>query len=102
MKGLGMTRQKTKRKPIEQISGEEFDRRFDAGEDMSDYMDWSQAEKFVQVSFPVWMLKAIDKEANKLGVARQAMIKFWLNEKLEKIKELENAEAERRKDPSPS
>lgn len=87
---------KTKQKKTEQITAEEFDRKFESGDDMSEYLDWSQSEKFVQVSFPLWMLKEIDKEANKLGIARQAMIKVWLNEKLEKIKDREADQAERK------
>lgn len=96
MKGSGITMAKTKQKKTEQITAEEFDRKFESGDDMSEHLDWSQSEKFVQVSFPLWMLKEIDKEANKLGIARQAMIKVWLNEKLEKIKDREADQAERK------
>lgn len=86
-----MKKSRTEQNKVEQISGEEFDRRFEAGEDMNDYLNWDNAEKLVQVSFPVWMLREIDKQANKLGIARQAMIKVWLNEKLEQIKGKEAA-----------
>ncbi len=91
-----MKKSRTEQNKVEQISGEEFDRRFEAGEDMNDYLNWDNAEKLVQVSFPVWMLREIDKQANKLGIARQAMIKVWLNEKLEQIKGKEATEAERK------
>lgn len=91
-----MSKAKSKNKGDKVITAEEFDQMVDAGEDISEYIDIDTAEKFVQVSFPLWMLAAIDKEANKLGIARQAMIKVWLNEKLEKIKDREKSEAGRK------
>lgn len=71
------------------ISGEEFDRRFDAGEDMADYIDWSRAArpgasaKRVNVDFPPAMLNQLDAQARKRGVTRQALIKMWLADRLE-------------------
>ena len=70
------------------ISAEEFDRRFDAGEDMSEYLDWSKARRpgrevqRVNVDFPVDLLKAIDQEARRIGVTRQAFIKLRLADTL--------------------
>lgn len=91
-----MRDQKSNQKKAKEITAEEFDSLVDSGESIVDYIDLNTAEKFVQVSFPLWMLAAIDKEANKLGIARQAIIKVWLNEKLEKIKDRETAGAERK------
>ena len=74
------------------ISAEEFDRKFDAGEDISDYVDWDSARhinleaKRVSVDVPAWMVHAIDRQADKIGVSRQAFIKFTLHEKLEAIR----------------
>lgn len=76
---------------LKQIDAEEFDRRFDAGEDMSDYIDWSKGAHInieprrVNVDFPAWMVRDLDKEARRVGVTRQALIKVWLAERLEKI-----------------
>jgi hypothetical protein len=39
-------------------------------------------QKRVNVDFPVWMIEQLDKEAKKLGVTRQSIIKFWLAERL--------------------
>jgi hypothetical protein len=70
------------------ISAEEFDRRFDDGEDISEFIDWSSASrpnleaKRVNVDFPTWMVNGLDKEAQRLGVTRQALIKMWIAEKL--------------------
>jgi hypothetical protein len=70
------------------ITGKEFDKKFDAGEDVLDYMDLENIKKpgletkRVSVDFPVWMIKLLDSEARKLGVARQSVIKFWISERL--------------------
>jgi len=69
------------------ISAEEFDRRFDAGEDMGDYIDWStmrrpNKRRRVNVDLPEWMIESLDREAERLGVSRQAVIKVWIGERL--------------------
>jgi hypothetical protein len=70
------------------ISDEEFERRFDAGEDISEFLDWKNAKRpgreirRVNVDFPAWMLQSIDREAARLGVPRQAIIKIWLADRL--------------------
>ncbi len=62
-------------KKTKSISAEEFDRKFDAGENMSDHIDWDNAIKKVNVDFPVWMVKKLDEEAKRLAVSRQHVIK---------------------------
>ena len=42
-----------------------------------------QAQKRVNVDFPTWMIDSLDREASKLGVTRQSVIKVWLAERLE-------------------
>jgi hypothetical protein len=37
----------------------------------------------VNVDFPLWMIDSLDREACKLGVTRQSVIKVWLAERLE-------------------
>lgn len=69
------------------ITTEEFDKGFDKGEDMGEYLDKSKATvnkevKRVNIDFPLILLKRLDKEASKIGVARTALIKIWLAEKL--------------------
>ena len=76
-------------KTIKTISAEEFDRRFDDGEDMADYIDWSSAHRpewetrRVNVDFPQWMIARLDREAKRRGVTRQALIKMWLSDRLD-------------------
>jgi len=71
------------------MKAEEFDRKFDKGEDVSEHLDYSKAkrpgreQKRVNVDFPVWMIESLDREAQRLGVARQSVIKVWIAERLE-------------------
>ena len=72
------------------MKAREFDRKFDDGEDISQYLDVSRAirprqeQKRVNVDFPLWMIQLLDKEARRLGVPRQSIIKVWVAERLEK------------------
>ena len=73
------------------IKAEDFDAMFDSGEDVSEYLDFSKAkrpgreQKRVNVDFPTWMVKALDREARRIGVTRQSIIKVWLAERLEHL-----------------
>ncbi|OGU09787.1 MAG: CopG family transcriptional regulator [Geobacteraceae bacterium GWC2_58_44] len=72
------------------MKAKEFDKLFDEGADVSEFLDISkarrpeQAQKRVNVDFPLWMIDALDKEARRLGVPRQSIIKVWVAERLEK------------------
>ena len=74
---------------VRTISAEEFERRFDSGEDMGDYIDWNSARrpdlavKRVNVDFPQWMVAGLDREAKRRGITRQALIKMWLADRLD-------------------
>jgi hypothetical protein len=65
-----------------------FDRKFDSGEKVVDYLDLSKARrvgtdaKRVNVDFPAWMVDSLDREARRLGVTRQSLIKLWLADRL--------------------
>lgn len=71
------------------ISAEELDRRFDDGESVLEYFDVSRARRGglekqrVNLDLPDWMVRSLDHEAAKRGVARQALIKIWLADRLE-------------------
>lgn len=66
----------------------DFEQQFDAGVDITASLDLSkarrvlQAQKRVNVDFPTWMVESLDREARKLGVTRQSVIKVWLAERL--------------------
>ena len=73
------------------MKAREIDKKFDRGEDISKYLYLSKArrseqeQKRVNVDFPVWMIQQLDKEAKRLGVPRQSIIKVWVAERLEKV-----------------
>jgi len=72
------------------MKAKEFDKKFDAGEDVSRHLDISKGRRLVQeqkrvnVDFPLWMIELLDKEAKRLGVPRQSIIKLWVSERLKK------------------
>lgn len=71
------------------MKAEEFDRRFDDGEDVTAELDLTKVRRpgeeprRVNVDFPSWMVDALDREARHLGVTRQSIIKMWIAERLE-------------------
>lgn len=73
------------------MKAREFDKKFDKGENITKHLDLSKAkrpereQKRVNVDFPVWMIQLLDKEAKRLGVPRQSIIKVWVAERLEKV-----------------
>ena len=72
------------------MKAKDLDKLFDDGADISEFLDMSkakrpeQAQKRVNVDFPLWMIHSLDKEAKRLGVPRQSIIKVWVAERLEK------------------
>lgn len=72
------------------MKAKELDKKFDEGKSVIDHLDLSKArrpnqeQKRVNVDFPLWMLQSLDKEAKRLGVPRQAIIKIWVAERLNK------------------
>ena len=72
------------------MKADDLDNVFDAGEDISQYLDLSKArrpqqeQKRVNVDFPLWMIQEMDKEARRIGVPRQSIIKVWVAERLQK------------------
>jgi len=72
-----------------EMKARDFDQAFDAGEDISQAVDWSQARrrntqtKRVNVDFPMWVVEALDHRAKELGVTRQSLIKLWVADRLE-------------------
>ena len=72
------------------MKAKELDKKFDEGKNILEHLDLSKArrpnqeQKRVNVDFPIWMIQSLDKEAKRLGVARQSIIKIWLAERLHK------------------
>ncbi|AFY68422.1 CopG family protein [Thalassoporum mexicanum PCC 7367] len=71
------------------MKAKDFDQKFNNGEDITAFLDLSKArrpnhdQRRVNVDFPIWMIAALDYEANRLGVTRQSIIKVWIAERLE-------------------
>jgi len=73
------------------MKAKEFEKKFDDGEDVSEHLDYSKAKraghdaKRVNVDFPLWMIESLDREADRLGVTRQSVIKMWLADRLKQV-----------------
>jgi hypothetical protein len=72
------------------MKANELDKKFDEGKSILKHLDLSKAskpnqeQKRVNVDFPLWMIQSLDREAKRLGVPRQSIIKIWLAERLHK------------------
>ena len=73
------------------MKAKKFEQQFDEGVDITASLDLSKAKRVLQeqkrvnVDFPTWMIDSLDREAGKLGVTRQSIIKVWLAERLEML-----------------
>ena len=75
----------------EKITSENLEELFDEGCDVTGFFDFDSAvvvegrteTKRVNVDMPIWMVEALDKEAKRVGIGRQAVIKMWLAERLD-------------------
>lgn len=72
------------------VRSKELDTKFDAGEDITRYLDLSKArrpsreQRRVNVDFPIWMIESLDREASRLGVPRQSLIKMLIARHLDR------------------
>ncbi len=63
-----------------------FDEKFDNGESVIDYLDLKDIRKpnlelkKINIDIPVWIVESLDREAKRIGISRQAIIKMWLAE----------------------
>ena len=73
------------------VKAKELDAKFDAGEDITRYLELSRArrpgheQRRVNVDFPTWMIESLDREASRLGVPRQSLIKMLIARHLEEL-----------------
>jgi len=83
------------------LKASELDRLFEEGVDMTPYLDLSKTtrpgleQKRVNVDFPQWVIDALDRHADRMGVTRQSVIKVWIAERLNQ----EDADRKRRDSP---
>jgi hypothetical protein len=70
------------------MKAKELDKLFETGGNITKYLNLARAKRVnespqrVNVDFPVWMIHSLDKEAGRLGVTRQSIIKIWISERL--------------------
>lgn len=70
------------------MKAKDFDRQFDGGKNVTRHLVKARARRInqpprrVNVDFPEWMVTALDREAVRLGVTRQSVIKVWIAERL--------------------
>ena len=75
---------------MKKVKAKDFDAAFDRGDDVSEYLDKTKARrvnaqlKRVNIDFPVWVIASLDKEARRLGITRQSLVKMWIAEKFDK------------------
>lgn len=73
------------------MKAREFDEAFDAGQDVTEHLDLDTVARprkdpqRVNVDFPLWMVESLDREAARIGVTRQSIIKVWIAERLEQL-----------------
>ena len=72
------------------VKAKELEKKFDGGEDVTRFLDVTKArrpnheQRRVNVDFPIWMIESLDREASRLGVPRQSLIKMLIARHLEK------------------
>lgn len=84
------------------MKAKDFDKKFDAGEDVTGDLDLAMArrpgheQRRVNVDFPIWMIESLDREASRLGVPRQSLIKMLVARHFDKAAPSGKTEPDRR------
>ena len=74
---------------MKKIKAKDFDDAFERGEDITKHLDKSKVRrvnaelKRVNIDFPVWVISSLDKEARRLGITRQSLVKMWIAQKID-------------------
>ncbi len=74
------------------MKAKDLDGKFDNGENVLQYLELAQArrveqkQKRVNVDFPIWMIHSLDKEAKRLGIPRQSLIKMLIAKHIEEAR----------------
>ena len=75
---------------MKKVKAKDFDAAFDRGDDVTKFLNKSKTRrvnaelKRVNIDFPVWVISSLDKEARRLGITRQSLVKMWIAEKFKK------------------
>ena len=74
------------------ITSEEFDARFDVGEDMDEYLDYDAitvddpSPRDVLLSLPEWAISTAEAEAKRRNVTRRAILNTWITDKADEVR----------------
>ncbi|QJR80434.1 CopG family transcriptional regulator [Alteromonas pelagimontana] len=77
------------------MKAKDFEDKFENSDDVLQHLDLAKAkrplqkQKRINVDIPEWMINSLDKEASRVGVTRQSIIKVWLAERLEHLQSLD-------------
>lgn len=72
---------------MKKIKAKDFDDAFYRGEDVTTHLNKSKTRrvnaelKRVNIDFPTWVIDSLDREARRLGITRQSLVKMWIAEK---------------------
>ena len=78
---------KKKKSSKEITTAENLEKRFDGGEEILDYFQTENAVRRVSLDIPSWAIEKLDKEADRRGITRQALLKTWIVDKLDALQE---------------
>jgi hypothetical protein len=79
------------------MTAQEFEKRFDEGEDITPYIDRSSVRRpgfdarRVNVDFPEWIIEKLDFQSKMIGVSRQSLIKLWISERIQQEREKQDS-----------
>jgi len=79
------------------MTAQEFEQRFDEGEDITPFIDMSSIHRpgveprRVNVDFPEWMIEKLDWQSRLIGVSRQALVKLWISERIQKEQQIQKS-----------
>jgi hypothetical protein len=77
------------------MTAQEFEQRFDEGEDITPFSDMSSIRRpgleprRVNVDFPELMIEKLDWQSRLIGVSRQALVKLWVSERIQKEQQIQ-------------
>ena len=77
---------------MKNATAKELEKMFEEGADMTDYMDLENIQhvhpqpKQISITIPIWLVDSLDKEAERRGVARKAIINTALVEWIDELK----------------
>ncbi len=79
------------------MTAQEFEQRFDEGEDITPFIEMSSIRRpgmeprRVNVDFPEWMIEKLDWQSRLIGVSRQALVKLWISERIQKEQQIQKS-----------